>query len=589
MLNIKYDKGKLFYYEENKEYLLGDRVSNKYYLSENKEKVYFLDNSIIYDRGDLYVKEFNKDKKLVAKDIRIFYVNSDMSVFVYLKNYDNNQKSKRFLLGDLCLIDSYKQEKIIDYDVYSEIAFIEDLNNTYKILYIKRHDYLKKDLFVYYKNKIHLIDKEVNDYKIFRVKNDGVRIVYSKDYDDGFCNIFTFEYGKDTIKIGDIPSYNYFVKNTGDEVRFIERQPNNLYNYYSVSFDDIKAKKLIDYNVNKLVFDLARRNNDTRKPQATPVYSSFANKISSQDTFKVYFNKNSSKNSYIACELSQKADSYRIIESKYPDDDSENCEVVYSREKKDDMLLMLYTLGLYSSFYILQKKKLLGYSIYGIDIEDIIQSCNYIHTGQNGTYYEALPPISGDLKYISYVENIRDKLMLFYKVKYRNELKNILLNEYKDELFSKEICFAVSSTYLTDKKTKQKFKDIYKGVEKDLILNNKIPSKWKSEQDLYKLVLKYFKNAEIHCSPKWLSPQHLDIYIEELNLAFEYQGIQHYQPVSVFGWQKAFTHRLQLDERKRKLCLENDVILIEWQFDEIISKTTLKNKLINSGANICLY
>ena len=589
MLIIKYDTGKLYNYEENKEYLLGDCVSNKFYLSENKDKVYFLDNSNIYDRGDLYLKEFNSEKKLIAKSIRIFFVNYDLSIFVYLKNYNDDPKSKKFLSGDLCVLDKLGQEKIIDYDVYSSIAFIEDLNNTYKIVYIKKHDSSMKDLFFYYENKIHLIDKDAYDYKIFRTENDGVRIVYSKCRDNGLCNIFIYEFGKDTIKIGGIPTYNYFVMNTGEGVRFIERQANDLYNYYGISFDDIKTKILIDYNMNKLVFDSARHNNNTREPKSSPVYSSFANKISSQDIFKIYFSKNSSKNFYIACELAQKADSFRIIESKYPDDDSENYEVVYTMEKKDDMLLMLYTLGLYSSFYILQEKNLLGYSIYGVDIEDILKSCNYIHTQQNGTYFEAVPEVPGNIKYKKYVKNVIDKLITFYGIKYKNELKNILLDEYKGELLSKETCFAVSSTYLTDKKTKQKFKDIYKGVENDLILNNKIPSKWKSEQDLYKLVLKYFKNAEIHCSPKWLSPQHLDIYIEELNLAFEYQGIQHYQPISVFGGQKEFAHRLQLDERKRKLCLENDVILIEWQFDEIISKTTLKNKLINCGANICLY
>src|SRR5690554_576967 len=36
-------------------------------------------------------------------------------------------------------------------------------------------------------------------------------------------------------------------------------------------------------------------------------------------------------------------------------------------------------------------------------------------------------------------------------------------------------------------------------------------------------------------SPDWLSPQRIDIFIDECNLAIEYNGAQHYLPIDYFG------------------------------------------------------
>ena len=54
----------------------------------------------------------------------------------------------------------------------------------------------------------------------------------------------------------------------------------------------------------------------------------------------------------------------------------------------------------------------------------------------------------------------------------------------------------------------------------------------------------------------------------------EYQGAQHDKPVEFFGGQKAFEENLKRDERKRQLCKENGVKLIEvregYSIDELI-------------------
>ena len=63
---------------------------------------------------------------------------------------------------------------------------------------------------------------------------------------------------------------------------------------------------------------------------------------------------------------------------------------------------------------------------------------------------------------------------------------------------------------------------------------------WISETRMYQLVKRYFPDAEQHSSPDWLKPQHLDAFIPSQNIAFEYQGRQHYEPIDFLGGEESF-------------------------------------------------
>jgi|TARA_B100000315_G_scaffold225766_1_gene232257 hypothetical protein len=107
----------------------------------------------------------------------------------------------------------------------------------------------------------------------------------------------------------------------------------------------------------------------------------------------------------------------------------------------------------------------------------------------------------------------------------------------------------------------------------------KIGEGWVSEMELFNLVQYFFPNAQHHVSPEWLKPQHLDIYIHSEELAFEYQGQQHYEPVDFFGGLKSFEEGVRRDKRKRLKCKKNGVLLIYWKYDEEINEEVLKRKL----------
>ena len=60
----------------------------------------------------------------------------------------------------------------------------------------------------------------------------------------------------------------------------------------------------------------------------------------------------------------------------------------------------------------------------------------------------------------------------------------------------------------------------------------------------------------------WLEGLELDFYLLENNAAIECQGIQHFEPVEIFGGEEKFKYRIENDNRKRKLCEENGVKLL---------------------------
>ncbi|MCK9198510.1 MAG: hypothetical protein M0P49_02800 [Bacilli bacterium] len=106
---------------------------------------------------------------------------------------------------------------------------------------------------------------------------------------------------------------------------------------------------------------------------------------------------------------------------------------------------------------------------------------------------------------------------------------------------------------------------------------------WISETLLYKTIVKIFPNHKVihHGKEPWLEKMHLDVYIPNLKLAFEYQGRQHYEPIDYFGGEKSFQGNQQRDKRKAELCKTNDVTLFYIKEGEDFSERTIRKILKN--------
>ena len=106
-------------------------------------------------------------------------------------------------------------------------------------------------------------------------------------------------------------------------------------------------------------------------------------------------------------------------------------------------------------------------------------------------------------------------------------------------------------------------------------------SRWTREEELYELISWLFPARAIRreASPAWLGQRRLDMYLPELSLAIEHQGQQHYFPVDAFGGEEALAKNHKRDERKRALCRENGVTIVEIRFDEPLTIPLLRSRL----------
>lgn len=106
-------------------------------------------------------------------------------------------------------------------------------------------------------------------------------------------------------------------------------------------------------------------------------------------------------------------------------------------------------------------------------------------------------------------------------------------------------------------------------------------SRWIRESEMYGIIKKIFPDNLVfrEASPPWLGRQRLDVFLPELNLAFEYQGEQHYTPIEAFGGAAALERTIERDAIKKSLCDANNVKLVYIKFDEALTYASLKNKL----------
>ena len=126
---------------------------------------------------------------------------------------------------------------------------------------------------------------------------------------------------------------------------------------------------------------------------------------------------------------------------------------------------------------------------------------------------------------------------------------------------------------------KKRVRSLYDAQKTKMAESGRLNIRWKGEYQMFKIAKSLYRDAVFQYHEDWLGRQSLDVYIPRLNLGIEYQGIQHYEPVEFFGGDDGLRTRKELDQRKRAKCEDRGVKLLEWRYDEVLTKKRLEGAI----------
>ncbi len=108
-----------------------------------------------------------------------------------------------------------------------------------------------------------------------------------------------------------------------------------------------------------------------------------------------------------------------------------------------------------------------------------------------------------------------------------------------------------------------------------------IEDRWDRETELYRNVVVLFPDNTIlrHHRPPFLMGLELDIFIEDLDLAIEYQGEQHSIPMDHWDGESGLRRQQARDRMKADICASLGIELITFDFDEDIGEKAVRERL----------
>ncbi len=160
---------------------------------------------------------------------------------------------------------------------------------------------------------------------------------------------------------------------------------------------------------------------------------------------------------------------------------------------------------------------------------------------------------------------------LYYKLREMYQPVGIACLSYNREILQDII--SIPGAYF--KSIKSARNEIYT----NLITSGITTPKWISEYKLFIRIKSIYPDAIFQYRADWLGKQSLDIFIPSLSLGIEYQGIQHYEEVQFFGGEKGLKDRIALDQKKRKICFDRNVKLLEFRYNEVMDIDYIKKKV----------
>ena len=269
---------------------------------------------------------------------------------------------------------------------------------------------------------------------------------------------------------------------------------------------------------------------------------------------------------FVIAEVCRRAEEFRVVRNFFPDEEKVHYLAAFDKEHMDDVLLMYHLLYTHPSQEVFG-----GYSLYDYSLpwyqnhlmeNGVILRSPYL-PDRIAKYQGNLPFYHNPAKTVYVRRNIAHMLEAGYfqtELEFFRNLTEIIMPFFQwwyEDLALYEEKDGFKTNWRLERTT----------IRTQLTADGIIKPKWKHELSLFHAIRKKYPDTLYQYRPDWLGRQSLDLYIPSLKTAIEYQGIQHYLPIGFFGGEEALSLRQELDQRKKQLCKENAVRLIEWPYD----------------------
>jgi hypothetical protein len=476
------------------------------------------------------------------------------------KFYVISENGEKILCG---ITDKYVEGKenysFYFYNQYDEDFYVKEVNlNNYfhSVYFFKKYrgntDY-EKVTKGFLTNEI-LIDMRIVDkVKIYVNGIDGLYIFETGKKNRFYPNEVLTTIKKDstkfmTMRVDNLNVYYKSFNNDPQQLAEICDSSSNIY------YDDDKLKRIeINREYDRLYkhylhFDYSKKFNDNLNKKVSYMYSA-----------------DESKAFYVVSKFVKDNGKDEIIKNEFDDDETINHIVEFDYTDTKSIIFM---------DHIIQNLK--KASIYNIPVYDIIN--NSLHTVE---YYNNLLRGKND---VNEEYEIACKKIMDLLISHNNDIESTIKYLCGKYVLSQGTGYIINANspeeYQKIKNDNLKYyQEQYNNIAEYLILSNEYKPKWKSELSLFKLIKKHYQDAIYqYRNTELLGLQSFDIYIPSKKIAIEYQGKQHYEALDYFGGEKGLDKRRALDLKKKEICLKNGIKLIEWKYDEPITKVVLEKK-----------
>ncbi|MHB8172133.1 MAG: PDDEXK family nuclease, partial [Thermincolia bacterium] len=155
-------------------------------------------------------------------------------------------------------------------------------------------------------------------------------------------------------------------------------------------------------------------------------------------------------------------------------------------------------------------------------------------------------------------------------------------NLNKDEILkiNNDILNLALETDYNDPEARQKASDKFRELVKrraELYKKGEISISQKKLRDMIKETLPEYQIVDEH----EIGKLRLDIYLPDLNMAFEFDGPQHHiYPNHIHKTKKEFEKQQRCDRQKDKMCKQQGITLIRIRWDEELSMKTILSKVM---------